>query len=182
MELKRGKHTYWIAATDDGAELTYRRRNKKRHQMALDQGTMQCIGRITPAAAHIEQDEPVAAGAAMVGTWTAYDKKGRATEVRISSHSVESTSGSVCYVRKDRSVAYFDFSPGGGISANIEDGRVQIERVPFKKKMRHVVEMTEDGHLSYKESVGNKAPRLTLKMSRGTAEDGCMRRIRPAQS
>ena len=182
VELKRGKHTYWIAATDDGLELKYQRKGKKRHQMAIEQGTMQCIDQITPAAARIEQDEPAGAGADMVGAWTAYDKKGRATEVRISSHSAESTSGTVCYVRKDGSVAYFDFGPEGPINADIEDGRVEIERTPFKKKMRHVMEMTGDGHLSYKESVGNRSPRLTLEMNRGTAEDGCMRRIRPGHS
>ena len=85
----------------------------------------------------------------------------------------------MCYVRKDGSVAYFDFGPEGVITAETEDARVKIERAPFKKKMRHVVEMTDNGRLSYKESVGNKSPRLTLEMSRGTAEDGCMRRIRP---
>ena len=40
-ELERGKHTYWITDTDGGLELKYRRQGKKRHQMALDQGTMQ---------------------------------------------------------------------------------------------------------------------------------------------
>ena len=113
MELKRGKQTYWIAATDDGLELKYQRKGKKRHQMAIEQGTMQCIGRITPPATRIEQDEPAGAGADMVGTWTAYDKKGRATEVRIASHSAESTSGDGVLCAQGRLSRVFRLWPRG---------------------------------------------------------------------
>ena len=174
LELRRGKHTYWVATTEDGLKLAYQRKGKKRYQMALEQGEMQCINRITSAAAPIEYEEPTNAG--MVGTWTAYDKKDRATEVRISSHSDDATTGTVCFVRKDGSIAFFDFGPE--INADTKGGRVEIERKPFRKKMRHVLEPTEEG-LTYKESLGNKPPRLTLEMSQGMADDGCMRRIRP---
>ena len=174
VRLKRGKHTYWVAGTDDGLKLAYQRRGKKRYQMAVEQGEMQCIDRITPAAAPIEHEEAAETG--MVGTWTAYDKKDRATEVRISTHSDDATTGTVCFVRKDGSIAFFDFGPE--TNAETQGGRVEIERKPFRKKMRHVLEATEEG-LTYKESLGNKPPRRTLEMNRGMADDGCMGRIRP---
>ena len=167
VELKRGKHTHWVRATDKGVDLGYRRKNKKRHRMALEQGAMQCIGRITPAMApldaHDEQDDSTG----MVGTWSAYDKRGKATEVRITEHSGKGASGTVCFVRKDDAVAFFDFGPEGRIEADSEGERVTVERKPFKAKMTHVMEMTDDGHLRYSEKVGTKPPRLTLELSRG---------------
>lgn len=180
IELKRAKHTHWVSATDDGVRLGYQRKNKKRFETDLDRGEMQCIGRITPATAPLESsgDQPETAG--MVGTWSAYDDRGKATEVRIAKHSAQGTSGTVCYVRNDDAVAFFAFSPKGRIEANTEGERVEIKRKPFKKTMTHVMEMTDDGEITYTESVGNKPPRLTLKLKRGTAEDGCLRRIRPA--
>ena len=182
VELKRGKHTHWVSATDDGVKLGYKRKNKKRYRMNLDQGEMQCIGRITPATAPVGAGDEQADTAGMVGTWSAYDDRGKATEVRIAEHSAQGTSGTVCFVRKDDSAAFFDFAPGGRIEANAEGERVTVERKPFKGKMTHVMEMTDDGHLTYTERVGNKPPRLTLKMKRGAADDGCLRRIRPAGS
>ena len=182
VELKRGKHTHWVRATDKGVDLGYRRKNKKRHRMALEQGAMQCIGRITPAMApldaHDEQDDSTG----MVGTWSAYDKRGKATEVRITEHSGKGASGTVCFVRKDDAVAFFDFGPEGRIEADSEGERVTVERKPFKAKMTHVMEVTDDGHLRYSEKVGTKPPRLTLELSRGAAEDGCIRRIRAPQT
>ena len=181
VELKRGKHTHRVSATGDGVKLDYRRKNKKRSEMSLDQGEMQCIGRITPATAPVGADDEQADTAGMVGTWSAYDDRGKATEVRIAQHSAEGTSGTVCFVRKDDSAAFFDFAPGGRIEASTEGERVTVERKPFKAKMTHVMEMTDDGGVTYTERVGNKPPRLTLKMKRGAVEDGCLRRIRPAR-
>ena len=43
----------------------------------------------------------------MVGTWSAYDDLGKTTEVRIAEYSAQGTSGTVCFVRKDDSVAFF---------------------------------------------------------------------------
>ena len=181
VELKRAKHTHWVSATGDGVRLGYRRKNQKRHRMNLDQGEMQCIGRITPATAPFGAGDEQADTAGMVGTWSGYDDRGKATEVRIADHSAEGTSGTVCFVRKDDSVAFFDFAPGGRIEASPEGERVTVERKPFKAKMTHVMEMTDDGHVTYTESVGNKPPRLTLKLNRGAVDDGCLRRIRPAR-
>ena len=181
VELKRGKHTHSVSATGEGVRLGYRRKNQKRSEMNLDQGAMQCVVRITPATAPIDAHDEQADTAGMVGTWSAYDDRGKATEVRIAEHSAQGTSGTVCFVRKDDSAAFFDFAPGGRIEASADGERVTIERKPFKAKMTHVMEMTEDGHLGYIESVGNKPPRLTLEMKRGAVEDGCLRRIRPAR-
>ena len=180
IELKRGKHTHWVSATGDGVRLGYRRQGQKRFRMKLDQGEMQCIGRITPATAPVGAGDEQADTAGMVGTWSAYDDRGKATEVRIAQHSAEGTSGTVCFVRKDDSAAFFDFAPGGRIEASTKGERVTVERKPFKGKMTHVMEMTDDGQVTYTERVGNKPPRLTLKMKRGAVEDGCLRRIRPA--
>ena len=132
VELKRGKHTHWVSATAEGVELGYRRKNKKRHNMALEQGEMQCIGRITPAAAPLDAADEPGEDAGMVGVWSAYDDRGKATEVRLTDHSEEGARGTVCYVRKDDSVAFFDFGPGARIEADTEGGRVTIERKPFK--------------------------------------------------
>ena len=181
IELKRGKHTHWVSATGDGVKLGYRRKNKRRFQMNLDQGEMQCIGRITPATTPVGGDDKQAYTAGMVGTWSAYNDRGKATEVRIAQHSAEGTSGTVCFVRKDDSTAFFDFAPGGRIEASTEGERVTVERKPFRAKMTHVMEMTDDGGVTYTERVGNKPPRPTLKMKRGAVEDGCLRRIRPAR-
>ena len=182
VELKRGKHTHWVSATAEGVELGYRRKNQKRYRMTLDQGTMQCIGRITPATAPLGANDEAAETAGMAGTWSAYDDRGKATEVRIVSHSEEGASGTVCFVRKDDSVVYFDFTPGGRIEASIEGERMTIERKPFKTKITHVMEMSGEGHVTYTEKVGSKPPRLTLELQRGSVEDGCIRRIRPAQT
>ena len=78
--------------------------------------------------------------------------------MRIAKHSAQGTSGTVCYVRNDDSVAFFAFSPGGRIEANTEGERVEIKRKPFKKTMTHVMEMTDDGEVTYTERVGNKPP------------------------
>ena len=181
VELKRGKHTHWVSATGDGVKLGYRRKNKKRFEMNLDQGAMQCVVRITPATAPIDAHDEQADTAGMVGTWSAYDDKGKATEVRIAEHSAQGTSGTVCFVLKNDSAAFFDFAPGGRIEASTEGERVTVERKPFKGKMTHVMEMTGKGQVTYTERVGNKPPRLTLKLNRGAVDDGCLRRIRPAR-
>ena len=182
VKLKRRKHTHWVTATANGVELGYRRKNQRRYRMTLDQGTMQCIARITPATAPLGGNDEAADTAGMTGTWSAYDDRGKATEVRIVSHSEEGASGTVCFVRKDDSVAYFDFTPGGRIEASIDGDRMTIERIPFKTKMTHVMEMSAEGGVTYTEKVGNKPPRLTLELKRGSVEDGCIRRIRPAQT
>ena len=182
VELKRGKQTHWVSATGDGVKLGYKRKNQKRYRMNLDQGEMQCIGRITAATAPVGAGDEQADSAGMVGTWSAYDDRGKATEVRIAQHSAQGTNGTVCFVRKDDSVAFFDFGPGGRIEASTEGERVTVERKPFKGKMTHVMEMTDDGQVTYTERVGNKPPRLKLELKRGTVDDGCLRRIRPARS
>ena len=88
----------------------------------------------------------------------------------------------MCFVREDDSVAFFDFGPGGRIEASSEGERVTVERKPFKTKMTHMMEMTDDGHVTYTEKVGTKPQCLTLELSRGSVEDGCIRRIRASQT
>lgn len=130
-------------------------------------------------AAPFEAPESTPNANGLEGTWTAYDDKGLATEVRITDHSASGTSGTVCYVRKDGAVAFFDFAPGARIEGQTKDDRVEVVRAPFKAKMTHRIELIGDGQLHYKERVHSKPWRLTLKMQRGAAEDGCIRRIRP---
>lgn len=178
MNLGR-KYTYWVTATDDGVELGYRRKGKKRHRMALAQGPMKCITRITPRASPLKAPGSMPDATGLEGTWTAYDDKGLATEVRITDHSANGTSGTVCYVRKDGAVAFFDFAPGARIEGRTKNDRVEVVRAPFKAKMKHRIELTGDGQLQYKERVRNKPWRLTLEMQRGAVEDGCIRRVRP---
>ena len=174
-----GKYTYWVTATDDGVELGYKRKNKSRHRMTLAQGPMECITRITPHASPLNSPESTPNATGLEGTWTAYDDKGLATEIRITGHSAEGASGTVCYVRKDGAVAFFDFAPGARIEGRSTDDRVEVVRAPFKAKMTHRIELIGDGQLQYKERVRNKPWRLTLKMQRGAVENGCIRRIRP---
>ena len=137
VELKRARHTHWVSATDDGVRLGSQAKNKKRFKMNLGQGEMQCIGRITPATAPVEAGDEQADTAGMVGTWSAYDDSRKATEVRIAEHSAEGTSGTVCFVRKDDSAAFFDFGPGGRIEASTKGERVTVERKPFKATRRN---------------------------------------------
>ena len=101
---------------------------------------------------------------------------------RFAEHWALGTSGTVCFVREDDSVAFFDFGPGGRIEASSEGERVTVERKPFKTKMTHMMEMTDDGHVTYTEKVGTKPQCLTLELSRGSVEDGCIRRIRASQT
>ena len=180
-KMKRKAQTHGLEATSDGLELTYQRKGKKRHRLALAQGEMRCIGRITPVGSDAAAAENAPPGGGLAGTWTAYDDKGHATEVRIAGDTGEAAVGTLCFVRKDEATVYFDFAPGARIAAAGGAGRVEIERKPFKKAMRHVLTMTGGDVLTYEESVGKKPPRLTLEMRRGAAADGCLRRVEPAK-